>query len=294
MKRIHFGDTFDQQVIKRYEGQGLKEFFISKEMKVNYTNFISNALVTKLNNPDIKGDNKLKLIGESYEIATQEIITSGFNSATGQLTESIVSSMSETVQKIPRMNNFLLKVINGHPGFIYQHAHMCCAIATSCIQETSTSSDKNILQAISFASFFQNIALHEFGDLAKISTDEEFAKLNSDSQEKVKNHALESFKFIQQYKDIPRGADLLIKHHHGSFEGIGLVTDISKLPQLSRIFTISADFVHHFLHLKEKAEAGEESSKPVIDVLEDKYTNAASGGACSALAILKKALQRRK
>ena len=290
VKRIHFGDTFDKDTIKRYEAHGLKNFYIPKSMELNYTNFISNALVTKLNNPELTEPEQFKVMEESYDMATKKILELGFSSATVQLAESVIAGMVHTVEKIPRMNNFLLQIVNNSSGFIYQHAHMTCAVASSCIQETEFSKDKDIFSKISFASFFQNVLLSEDSNLAKISSEEELKKfrLDKDSQEKVLRHPLDAFNLVQQYGDVPRGADLLIKHHHGSLDGIGFSINIGRLPELSRIFVVASDFVHQFFSIKEKGV----KSPPIIKVIEQKY---ASGGKLTteALEVLNKALQKR-
>ncbi|EQC49673.1 hypothetical protein, partial [Bacteriovorax sp. DB6_IX] len=64
VKRIHQGDIFSQEVIKKYCDQGLKNFYIPKEQQKNFTTFVSNKLVELLNDPKLEGDAKLEAMGK--------------------------------------------------------------------------------------------------------------------------------------------------------------------------------------------------------------------------------------
>ena len=129
------------KTIDRYENEGIVDFYISKSMEKYFTNFISNHLVSKLEKTHQKEQKKLTLIGESYHLAIQEIRRIGLTTATTQLTESIINAMIETVEKNPKLNTFFTKIVNSTSGFMYQHAHMCSALTTSCVKETNLPKD---------------------------------------------------------------------------------------------------------------------------------------------------------
>ena len=288
IKRFHSADNFDKKTIISYEQQGLRNFYISKDMEKYFTNFISNHLVAQLAILHQKENEKLALLGESYHVAIKEITRLGLTTATIQLTEAIITTMIETIEKTPKINNFLVKIVNSPSGFLYQHAHMCCTIALSCAKEASLhKEDKSIFQKIAFASFFQNISLVEHEDLAKIYDEQDFEhkQLTSKEKEKILHHALESQQFIQEYKDIPYGTDILIKHHHGHPDGIGLTHNISQLPNLSRIFALSTRFIHIMLFYKEK-----NIYQPILSILKKQYPDVS---ALSTLKLLEKVLQKR-
>ena len=234
VKRIHSGDSFDVEAIKRYEKGRLKNFYIPRDGEKYFTNFISNHLVSQLEQKGRGEDAKIKIIGESYNIAVKEIKRLGLTTATIQLTESIIVSMMETVERIPKMNNFLLKIVNSSSKYIYQHAHMTCAIASSCVRDSlARGEDKDIFQRIALASFFQNISLSDDEELARIHDQESLEKtpLEKEQEQQVLRHALESSEFVKDYENLPRGVDLLIRTHHGASDGVGFSNDLKKLPE---------------------------------------------------------------
>ena len=290
VKRIRAGDSFTREEILRYEKQQLKELYIPKEMAHNYSNFISNHFVSKLSDKNIDEQERIFLIGEGHYIVTQEILKGGFSPAVVQLTETLITALVETVEYIPQMKQLLLKVINAKSGFLYQHSHICCAISAACIQESSIPKDKKLLQKVAFASFFQDISLADDEALADIASEQELLErpVSERSQHKVLHHALDNSEFVKQYKGHPYGADILIKHHHGSPEGMGFSTDIGRIPELSRIFAVASDFARLFLRF-----LGEEAGKDIniIAAMKNKYSSA---GAAPTLRLLDKVIHKKQ
>ena len=272
VKRFHGGDTFNKQVIKRYEEQGLKHFYVHKDFLKNFTNFVSDHLVLRLDQTPIEAPELIDAMGESFDYVSKEILKFGFTSATLQLTESIIGKMVQTVEKSPEMSGLLHRIINSKSSYLYQHAHMTSVVASECLKELGIGK-KEAYSKLAYAAFFQNISLVDRDDLAKISSYEELeaANLNEADWDMVFNHALEASLLIQKNPDAPLGVDEIIKTHHGSINGKGYTkANLDALPGLSRIFVLAADFAKHFLDHREKQKDGKELV-PVIKILFEKY-----------------------
>lgn len=282
IKRIHNGDTFSKESIKRYLEQGLENFHIAKESYKDFAIFLSNRLVTKIDSPDLEMTQKIQLMGESYEIAIKEISKLGFNSETIQLTESIIENMVKNFEKSPEMSNLLHKVINSQTGLLFQRCHMTSVVASEMVKNLKIN-DPEAYEKIAYASFFHDIMLADREELAKINSFDELEKanLNEEDWDMVFNHALEASVLIRKHPEAPAGADEIIKNHHGTSNGKGFSNAIDKLPDLSKIFIIAHHFVLELIRFKEMG--GE--PKPVTEELYKRYPS-------PEVAIIIKALER--
>ncbi len=273
VKRIHNGDSFSKDSIERYKIQGLDYFYIPKENHRNFAIFLSNKLVEKMESHDISDNKRIQLMGESYEIATREIVKLGFNSETIQLTDTIISNMVKNFEKSPEMSGLLHKVINSKTGLIFQRSHMTSIVACEMIKNLKLKS-QNAYEKVAFAAFFHDIMLTENEDFSKINSFDELekAELNELDWELIFNHAHEAADLVINHPEAPIGSDDIIRHHHGSVHGKGFSNVIDKLPDLSKVFIIAHNFVLELIKYKEDGSGSE--PKPITDELYKRYPSA--------------------
>ena len=271
IKRIHAGDRYARSLIDKYIEQGLTFFYIPKDFQNNFTNFVSDHLSQKLDEDNFKNlDDKIEVIAQSYEIALQEIKKLGFNSATIQLTDSIVKSMVSASKDSPEVNQVLHKVINSKSGYLYQHGHMTSIVANEIAKNLGISQDQ-ITQRLAYASFFKDISFVDNEELAKISTFEELesSSLSEEDWDLVFNHALDGALLIRKHPEAPIDVDTIIKNHHGTTNGKGFsTTNMPKIPLESKIFIIACEFVRELLDFKERGG----KPHPIVDQLYKTYS----------------------
>ena len=270
IKRIHNGDTFSKDSIKRYLDQGLENFHVSHDSLKIFTIFLSNRLVEKMNSPKLEFTQRIQIMGESYEIAVNEIMKMGFNSETVQLTEAIIENMVKNFENSPEMSNLLHKVINSQTGILYQRCHMTSVVASEMIKNLKID-EPFANEKMAYAAFFHDIMLTDNVELSKINSFEELEKSNLEEKDwdLVFNHAQEASMLIRRHPEAPTGVDEIIKHHHGASNGKGFSQSIDKLPKLSKIFIIAHHFVLELIKFKE--EGG--SPKPITDELHKRFPN---------------------
>lgn len=269
VKRIHSGDSFSKDMVRKYEEQGLTNFYIPKEMKKNFTNFVSDQLVSRLENDQLHPEEEIQLLNASHSIALKEIQKLGFTSATIQLSQTIVKSMLNTFKKNPEMSGLLHKIINSESSIMYQHCHMTSVVASECLKNLDLDT-RDAHEKLAYASFFKDISLIDKPELSKITTFAELeqAQLNEEDWDLVFNHALEASVLVQKNPEAPFGIDEIIKSHHGASNGKGFgQMNIGKLSILSQIFIIACEFVKELLIFKERG--GKPS--PIIDEMYKKY-----------------------
>lgn len=211
---------------------------------------------------------KIQLMGESYDIAIKEIIKLGFNSETVQLTDTIIQNMIKNFERNPEMSGLLHKVINSKTGLLYQRSHMISVVASEMIKNLKIN-DPQAFDKVSFAAFFHDITLSDHDELAKINSFEELehAELPEETWDMVFNHAHDAAMLVKGHPDAPTGADEIIRHHHGAFNGKGFSNSIEKLPDLSKIFIVAHHFVFELIKFK---EVGGEP-RPITEELYKKY-----------------------
>jgi hypothetical protein len=256
VKRIHNADTFSRETINRYREQGLDFFYIPKDHKKNFTIFLSNILVEKLESTSLEIKERLELMGESYEIATKEILKLGFTSEIVQLTDSLINNMIKNVENFPEMTTLLHKVINAQTPLAFQRCHMTSVIASECLKNLGLNTRENIL-AMTFTSFFHDILLIDHLDLSKINSKDELAAANLPEEHHalVMNHALAASQLIHKYPNIPKEVEQLIKEHHGISHGLGFSNDIDILTIKSKVFIIAHEFVLNLIKYKDNKSA---------------------------------------
>lgn len=269
IKRIHSGDSFSKDMVRKYEEQGLSNFYIPKEMKKNFTNFVSDQLVSRLENDQLHPEEEIQLLNASHSIALKEIQKLGFTSATIQLSQTIVKSMVNSFKKNPEMSGLLHKIINSQSGLVYQHCHMTSVVASECLKNLDLDR-RDAHEKMAYAAFFKDISLIDKPDLTMITsfTELEQAQLSEEDWDLVFNHALEASVLVQKNHEAPFGIDEIIKNHHGSSNGKGFgQMNIGKMSLHSQIFIIACEFVKELLIFKEKG--GKPS--PIIDEMYKKY-----------------------
>ncbi|WP_372654712.1 hypothetical protein [Halobacteriovorax sp.] len=272
VKRIHAGDRYSRQLIDKYRDQGLIYFYIPKEYQNNFTNYVSDHLSQKLDEDNFKNiDQKIEVISQSYDIALNEIKNLGFNSATIQLTDSIIKSMISASKNLPEVNSVLHKVINSKSGYLYQHGHMTSIVANEIAKNLGINQELVTLR-LAYASFFKDITFVDNESLAKISTFEELesSSVSEEDWDLVFNHALDGALLIRKHPEAPIDVDTIIKNHHGTTNGKGFsINNMPKLPLESKIFIIACEFVRELLDFKERGG----KPHPIVDQLYKRYSS---------------------
>ena len=269
VKRIHGGDTFSKAMILKYTEQGLKMFYIPKEMQVNFTNSVSDQLVARLEKGFDDIDQEINYIGQTVEIALNEIKSMGFSSATIQLTEAIIDNIIKSNTKSPEMSGMLRKIVNSKTSYLYRHCHMSSIVANEILKALSIN-DEKLFQSMAYASLFKDISLVDNEELAKITTFDELESsgLSEEDWDLVFNHALEASIMVRKQSEVPLGVDDIIKTNHGSQNGKGFSTvNVNKFTIQQQVFVISCEFVRELLRYKE--EGGEPT--PIVGELYKKY-----------------------
>ena len=250
---IKNGQEVSKESIKALSNQGIEELYIYSEYQINFTNLISDFLVNKIEKSlkDLPTEKKITLLGQSFSIAMDEITKTGINSATIQLSESIISAFIDTCSSQKKPSELIRKIINSKTGILYQNAFIITTVATALLESIQ---EKSMIQKsqkiLTNAAFFHDISLSEYDQFSTILTKNQFEQriLDIDARELIFDHAKESANLIDKIIEIPAEVSRVIIEHHGSLSGLGFtnVTD-KKVSLLSKIFIIAEFFTVELL-----------------------------------------------
>lgn len=265
IKIINAGDNFSRDKIKKYIDQGLRNLYIPRDMKQNFTNYVSDHLVDRLSNmleeDKAETEDKTEVISHAYDVATQEIMELGFNSATIQLAESVISNIVSDFENSNDISPLLRSVTNAPTGYMYKHCYMTFVVAAQ-ILETLGLGNNDLFRVFGHAAFFHDIKFVDSNeDYAKLTSFDELekAQLSKSDYNIVVNHAADAAKLYANHPEAPQEAEGLIRNHHGCPDGVGFsVTNFSELSGTEKIFFISCEFAKEFLTFERKKD-----SKPV-------------------------------
>lgn len=272
VKRLHSGDTFSEQVIQKYIDQGLANFYIPKDYLANFTNFVSDRFVERLERITWSEDEDFEVVGESFNQTLESAKEVGFSSATIQLAEAVMNSMLDSVQTSSDMGPLLQKVLNSPTGLTYQHGHMSAIVAIEILKACELGSQHN-LEKVSYAALFKDVMLSDREEWILIDSFEELENrhLPETDWDRVFGHALDSAALIQNARDIPLGVEELIRHHHGTSNGKGFsLGQIDNLPEISVVFILAVDFVNQLYLYQQRKDP---DAKPVIGTLKDRFAH---------------------
>lgn len=243
IKRIHSKDEFNIEVIKKYEAQGLKEFYIPTDYQQYFVNFLTNKLILKLES-DIDISKRIETNSLAFDIAKEQLTEYPLDSTLIDFSDSIIKSMISSVKEVPKLNDLLKMLLTSKISYAYQHSHLVSVIGNFILSKQSWYQPRH-LEILTFASFFSDITLKSLDQL-KINSDEEFQNSNLSQEEKtaVLTHAKDACSLLKAHPKFDDYLKTVILEHHGSKDGVGFVDNPSEdLHPISKVFIIADSFV---------------------------------------------------
>jgi len=283
IKRIHSKDTFDKEVIRKYEEQGLKEFYIPKDYIQYFTTFVTNNLVQKLEREDLTLEDRILTTSNSYDIVKDSIQQMGLDQASIELSEASIKSMVKSVKNSPEVTSLLKFLFSNKVSYAYQHCHLLALMCHYVLSKQSWYKDEH-LHILSFASFFSDITLKsqlqiQIGSMKELYN----SKLNDEEMRAVMNHAAEAEKILKDHPEANDYIRLVILQSHGKVDGVGFEENPSEeIHPLAKVFIIADTFVKILLNPElpsKKADIlgilngrfTQPSYQKIIKALEQKY-----------------------
>lgn len=269
VKRIHSKDTFDQADIKKYEEQGLKEFYVPRDYMQYFTTYVTNQLFEKLESNDLTLEDRILTTANAHEIVRDKIQQIGLDQTTIDLSDASINSMVQSVRKSPEVSNLLKFVFSNKVSYAYQHCHLLAMMCHYILSKQSWYKPDH-LEVLSFVSFFADVTLKSNKQM-QISSMKELSEstLSDDEKKQVLTHAADAVKILEQHPEASQYIKTVLLQSHGSPEGLALPDNPSEeLHPLSKVFIVADNFVKILLNPNMPS-----TKKEILPILAARYTN---------------------
>ena len=269
VKRIHSKDVFEKHDIKKYEDQGLKEFFIPKDYIQYFTTFVTNSIVQKLEREDLTLEDRILTTANGHEIVRETIQSIGFDEASIELSDASINSMVKSVKNSPQVSQLLKFLFSNKVSYAYQQSHILSLMCHYILSRQSWYRPEH-LEILSFVSFFSDVTLKSNIQM-QINSMRDLAEANLTDEEKrqVLNHAKDCVDLMAGHPDANDYIKTVLLQSHGTLNGIGFDENPSEdLHPLSKVFIIADAFVKVLLNSSQPS-----NKKDILEMLSTRFTN---------------------
>ena len=269
VKRIHSKDVFDKNDIKKYEDQGLKEFYVPKDYIQYFTTFVTNNLVQKLEREDLTLEDRILTTANAHEIVRDTLHSIGFDDASVELADACINSVVKSVNNSPEVSHLLKFLFSNKVSYAYQHCHLLALLSHYILSKQSWYKPEH-LETLSFVSFFADVTLKSNIQM-QISSMHELneSNLNDEEKRQAMTHAKDAVALLAGHPDANDYIKTVLLQSHGNPDGVGFEENPSEdLHPLSKVFIISDAFVKILLNPDLPS-----SKKDILPLLYSRFTN---------------------
>jgi hypothetical protein len=269
VKRIHSKDTFDKEIIQKYEAQGLKEFYIPKNYIQYFTTFVTNNLVQKLEREDLSLEDRILTTANAHDIVRDSIQQLGLDQASIELSDASITSMVKSLKSSPEVVAMLKFLFSNKVSYAYQHCHLLAMVCHYVLSKQSWYKPEH-LQILSFVSFFSDVTLKSHQQM-QISSMKELLEANLTDEEKhtVMNHAADAVKILEGHPEANDYIRTVLLQSHGRLDGLGFEENPGEdIHPLSKVFVIADCFVKILLN-----PALPSKKQDILPLLYSRFTN---------------------
>lgn len=272
VKRIHAGDEFDKDGIQKYESQGVTELHIPKDNKNIFLEAQLKQYLASITDVSKPEPVLVELRSDAYDINQSLIKNTGITEQMILMSQASVKAMAKSVTQNKKLGGLLKNILNNKGSFAYKHSYLISVFSSACMMKMEWSENKQFesnIERMTFAAFFHDILLVEEKHIRiRNKLDLYQAKLDDKEKELVTEHAHRMATFIHEMKQAPRGAEQIIREHHGMRNGIGYAEVLtSSLGAMSIMFIVLEDFVSSLLDFKENKL----TIKDILDDMNERY-----------------------
>ena len=248
VKRIFSKDHFEKKDIKKYEDQGLKEFYITKESMPYFTTFVANTLVQKLERTDLKPEERIITTANAYDVATKNIQQMGLDDVNIELSDASIESMVKSIGESAQIGELVKFLLSNKVSYAYQQCHLLTLMCHYVLSKQSWYRPEH-LTTLSFVSFFSDVTLSSNAQMKIASkSDLDHSQLTAEEKELVLNHARTAVDLLEEHPDANEYIKTVLLQSHGTLDGVGFADKPSEdLHPLSKVFIVADVFVKTLL-----------------------------------------------
>ncbi len=278
IKRIHQGDSIEQNKIATYQESGLNVFYIESKNRFSFMDMMV-AHATKVMDEKIDAnddDQMVSTLSDSFNISQDLIRDLGIDEHAVKMVANNLKGIVSGFSASSGLGSLIRALLNSPGSYAYRHSHMISLMSYKVIPVMDWWPKNQIkvnLKKMIFVSFFHDILLLR-DDLVRLATKNDLVLANLDKKEKelVENHANQISTTVLSYPRAPAGVDVILRQHHGVSNGIGLPRSYSSsISSMAIMFIVLEEFVDRLLNF----QAERLTIPQILNNLEDKFTQPA-------------------
>jgi hypothetical protein len=223
LKRIPANEEVDEGNVVAFREKGITELHFERKYNRDFSLMLLNNMINKVEGDYSSVDAKLKALNEVF-LTTKEIVQSvGLLPRVIQVCQSVMDSIAEDASKEKDKFSRHLSQISkqSNLNFQFRFVELTSFIATQMVDDMNAPAKDEQIRKVVFASFFCDFTLTSVDQL-QLRRQGAIKDLWHEDKKTVEEHALMASRIVAKYKNAPLDADVIIRQHHGSLDGVGL------------------------------------------------------------------------
>ena len=249
VKRIPAHEVVEEAIIAKFKSKGLGELYFDKRFKRDFSLMLINNMINRVEHEYEDVNESLKARSEVYSTVKEIVHGMGLAPRVVEVCETMIQEIEKDAIKHSKEISQHLERLKNRPDltFQYRFIEMTCYIGGQLLQVIDPSNWESELKRFSFAAFFCDMTLSD-PQLIHVFTMEQFDQLRPAQQKEVHDHALRAANLVAKLPNAPIDVGIVIKQHHGSLSGVGLLHKKSiHLATLAKCLIISQELAYGVL-----------------------------------------------
>ncbi len=277
VKRINAGEEFDKKILLKYKESGLNDLYIEKEYRNKFWDVLIGDNLKRINDltkdqSNYATDKFVELSNDSYKLSAELLTSIGINEQTVKIAKGTMEAMSKSVKSMDKLGPLLRKLMSNEGSYAYKRAHLIALFSYEVLNRLDWFGKDQVDEAFEkmvFCAFMHDVVLTD-DQLLRVHSKIDLYKadLNEKAKSLINNHANIVSSLVQKFPRAPRDADIIIKQHHGTTNGIGFADQANaSLAKLSIILIILERFVIRIMDFNKESD----SMKSILEELNQEY-----------------------
>ncbi len=251
--RFRKNETIEQIDFLRFKNQNIVNLFITIDDEVEFKEFLiqyKKSLDLDEKRGSIEG--QIQSVEASTILLRQKIMSIGFTDEVIELVDSYFKESLSVLRNQGAFQKLLKAFLEEKTSFQYGHSLLLSLVLNKVSLKLGWDSAQ-FREKVVFISLMHDLLLFE-DELCKIKNYEDLIRNDELTDEKLNllnNHAIMISQMVEKLPKIPKGAEDILREHHGMKNGVGFHEGPNyHIHNLSMVFIVCEEFVHEILALK--------------------------------------------
>lgn len=271
VKAYEQGKKIPQGDVDTLEKTGEFFLYVPSKVRLKFAQSVTEKILASLRNENLTTAERIQVTDEGLKMISEEMRNCGILENTIMLAEESIKSIVHVAEKSPTLTELIRGLMADQVSFRFKHCQVLTYVCFHILQNMDWGT-KEQQDKMAFVAFFHDIALNSDEETDVHSeADLNESKLSGHQKEVVRKHAALAANLVKDLPNLPLGAEIIIKQHHGSRTGVGLGVLSAAISPLSQVFVVAEEWTH--IALKSHQEGRKISNAKLLKYLREKTGN---------------------